>query len=65
MPSGKPGFTNSDVFIMSFIILFVHWVLISHVALGPLMCEKLEIIEFSMRDGVHEQVDEEQTRHSL
>lgn len=33
MPRGKPGFTNSDVFIMSFIILFVHWVLIPHVAL--------------------------------
>lgn len=54
MPRGKPGFTNSDVFIMSFIIVFVHWVLIPHVVLEPLMCEKLEIIEFSMRGGFHE-----------
>lgn len=45
--------------------------LIPHVALEPLMCEKLEIIEFSMRDGFLEplnrasKVDEEQIQNGL
>lgn len=31
---GKPSFTNSRVSIVLFIVLFVHWVVSPHVALG-------------------------------